>query len=190
MGQALQPIRHALSFGRCTAIGGAGWPERLAERVAAVQPEFASAVVYVGADAIVVAETVQSIVDSIRSQVQPGLAGVVVVSTDSARLAELREVSGFVRGATVTSGVTARNVFVALSAFLAPDQLNGIDWVDLAPVFGSAQRPTLLAEAMWMRQKDGRLVFFDPDGPAVLRDAGRIVGMRMVGIVPMPLEER
>ena len=177
---ALWPIRHALSFARCSEIGGADWPERLAKRVAAVQPQFATAVVYVGTDAVVATETVQSVVDSIRRQLQPVLAGVVVVSADCARLAQLREVSGFVQGVTVTTGDTARHVFAALSVFLAPDQLNGIDWEDLAPVFGTAERPTLLADAMWMRHGDGRLIFLNPDDPVVIRNAGWIVATPLV----------
>jgi hypothetical protein len=40
----LQLLQHALAFARCAEIGGVEWSKRLAERVAALRPEFATAV--------------------------------------------------------------------------------------------------------------------------------------------------
>ena len=43
--------------------------------------------------------------------------------------------------------------------FTAPKTLNGIDLFFLEPAFGTADSPTVLAYALWLRDGDGRLVF-------------------------------
>ena len=157
--RALWTLRHALAFGRTTHWSGADWPDRLYERVAAGQPQFATAVVFVGSGESLVSETVQSAITSIRMQLPSCLAAVLVVSDRCDRLQELTGATGFVRGVRVTTGDTARQVFLALSVFLAPEALNGIDILDLSPAMGTAVAPSVLAQALWFREGDDSLAY-------------------------------
>jgi hypothetical protein len=116
----LWPVQTALAFGRTTHWTGADWPQRLATLTAASRPDFALAVVYAGAGERVVAQTVQGSIAELQRQLGPALAAVVVVAEVGAWTAELQGVTGFVRGASPTSSETARQVYLALSVFLAP----------------------------------------------------------------------
>ena len=178
--RALWPIRHALAFGQTSHWTGTGWPDRLAERVSAGLPQFATAVVFVGTNADVVAETVQSAIDALHGQFASALAAVIVVSESCGGLASLRGVTGFVRGAGTTSGETARQVFLCLSVFLAPETLNGIDMVDFLPVLGPANAPTVVAEALWIREGKGHLVYPSSVDQQAIASAGWIVAMPFV----------
>ena len=176
----LWPLRHGLSFARCTVIGGAEWPERLAETVADKAPEFVTAVVYVGSDTELVVETVQSAIDALHRQFGSVLAAVVTVAADSERFTMIAGATGFVRGATVTTAETALHMFLVLSTFMAPESLNGIDMVDLLPILGPAEAPTVLAVAMWLRAGDGRLVCTSLQDEQAVATAQRIVAAPLI----------
>jgi hypothetical protein len=156
---ALWPLRHALSFAQCSVICGAEWPKRLAEQLAAVEPQFATAVVFVGSNVDLVVETVQAAIDVLYRQFGSTLTAVVVVPATTERFALLRGVTGFVRGVAVTSGDTARQVFLVLSSLIAPEALGGIDLIDLLPALGTAIAPSVMAQGLWFREGDGSLVY-------------------------------
>jgi hypothetical protein len=122
---ALWPLRHALAFARCAVVGGAEWPDRLAEHVAALRPTFATATVFVGSSTNIVAETVQSAIDTLYRQFSSALV-VVVVSGTAESLLSLDGVHGFVHGVRSTAGDTAGQVFLALASLHACETLNGI----------------------------------------------------------------
>lgn len=175
---ALWPLRHALSFAQCSVICCAEWQKRLAEHVATVEPQFATAVVFVGSNVDLLAETVQSAIDVLSELFGPTLAAVVVVSETTERFAMLRGVTGFVRGVDVTNGETARQVFLLLSSFIAPETLGGIDLIDLLPALGTALAPSVMAQALWLREGGGSLVY--PTGA----DKHAVANARSVVAVP------
>lgn len=178
---ALWPLRNALAFARSTAIDGSEWPERLAACIATLQPVFATAVVFVGSDTGEVAETVQSAIDVLYQQLGSTLAAVVVVSATTERLAVLRGVTGFVRGVDVTDGDTARQVFLALSSFIAPETLGGIDLIDLLPALGTALAPSVMAQALWLREGGGSLVYPTGADKHAVANARRVVAVPFLG---------
>lgn len=177
---ALWPLSHALSFAQCSVICGVEWPKRLAEHVAAVEPQFATAVVFVGSNVDLVAETVQSAIDVLQQQFASTLAAVVVVSATTERLAMLRGVTGFVRGVDVTDGDTARHVFLALSTLQASEALGGIDIIDLLPALGTAVAPSVMAQALWFREGDGSLAYPTAGDKYAVANARRIVAVPFI----------
>jgi hypothetical protein len=83
-------------------------------------------------------------------------------------LASLTGTSGFVRGVHGTDGNTARQVFLALAALMANESIADADLEYLLPVFGPAATPTVLAEALWLTEGEGRLLYpSDADQQAV-----------------------
>jgi hypothetical protein len=177
---AFWPLRHALSFARCTVNGEPDWSDRLAEAVATARPEFCAALVYVGAAADLAAESAQSAIDTLRQQFGSALAVVVAVSANLESLASVRGITGCVRGVAATTAETARQVFMALSTLMAPETLNGIDIVDLRPVLGPANAPTVMAEAMWLRADGGRLVCSSDADERAVANAGWIVSIPLI----------
>jgi hypothetical protein len=177
---ALWPLRDALAFGTCTHIDGTEWPQWLAERVAATKPTFVTAVLLDGADADLVAETVQSAIDVLYQQFGSTLAAVVVVSATTERLAMLRGVTGFVRGVEATNGDTARQIFLALSTLQASEALGGIDLLDLLPAFGTAVAPSVMAQALWFRERDGSLVYPTDGDRHAVANARRVVAVPLI----------
>jgi hypothetical protein len=179
---ALWSIRHALSFGRCSSavFGGIDWPDRLAKRLKATEPQFVAAVIFTGCNADVAAETVQLVVDLLRDAFGDALGVLVVVSPTTADFVELRGVTGFIRGAQATTGETARQVFLALSVLLAPKTLNAIDVEHLLAVLGPASAPTVLAEALWLRDGGGRLIVAGNADRMALRASTQVIAVPLV----------
>lgn len=177
---ALWPLRDALAFGTCAHIDGAAWPQWLAERVAATKPAFVTAVLLDGAGADLVAETVQSAIDVLHQQFASTLAVVVVVSATTERLAMLRGVTGFIRGVEATNGETARQTFLALSTLQASEALGGIDLLDLLPALGTADSPSLIAQALWFREGDGHLVYPSGLDKHAVANARRVVAVPLI----------
>src|SRR5690606_19012073 len=56
----------------------------------------------------------------------------------------------------------------------APNTLNGIDFADLAPALGSYSAPSVLAEAVWLRDREHQLV------PVAMLDARLMVSSKRV----------
>ena len=175
---ALWPLRNALSFARCssTVLDGTDWLERLQKLVASADASSGTATVFVGSGASLVAETVQSAID-VLNQV---LEAVLVVSERDRRWNGLRGVAGFVRGARATTGETARQAFLALSVLMAPKTLTGIDWIDLLAVLGSAETPSVLAEAIWCRNGTGRLIAMAPEDELAVLAGDRVVAIPFI----------
>lgn len=175
--KALWSLRHALSFSQCSSVvfGDADWPERLQERLKLVDAEFVNAVVFVGSQNDVVAETVQAAVDTLRGSFGSKLRLLVAASEATDKLTTLSGVSGFVRGAQATNGETAQHVFVALAMLMAPKTLNCMDTEDLMPVFGSADSPAVLCEAVWLRSGEGPPIFLSGADERAVRGADYLV---------------
>jgi len=176
---AIRSLRHLLAFADCrmAAFSGADWPNRLCKRFAGLHPDFVSAAIYVGSNADLVAETVQSAVDALRACFGATLAAVIVLGGATGKLASLRGVSGFVVGAHATSGDTARAVFLTLAMLMAPATLCPIDVEDLSPVLGTADAPARLVQAFWLRNGDGRLVHLHSGDLQAVRSAGQVLAV-------------
>jgi hypothetical protein len=158
----LLSLRNTLTFASCAAFGGDEWQKNLTEQVAEVKPEFANAIIYVGSDAGLAFDTVQSVVNTVSKQLKSVLAGVIIVCANCTALANIKGVSRYVKGASQTSGATARQMFLLLCTIFAPDEICASDWYNLDQFWDSAERPALLAEAHWLKQGNGQLVFPDP----------------------------
>jgi hypothetical protein len=139
-----------------------------------------AAVIYGGSDGDSDAETVQAGVDELRSCFGAALAATVIVSAEPYQFASVNGVNGFICGASGTSAETARSVFLCLAMLSAPKALNGIDLVDLLPVLGTASTPTMLADALWLRDGEGRLVFASAADASTVRCAARIVAVPLI----------
>lgn len=179
---ALQPLRHALTFGQTSSevCGGSDWlqklPKRLLARLEAPKHDLVTIVVCAGSDGDLDAETVQAAADSLRQCFGDSLAALLVVADISShRFDSVQRVSGFVVGASGTNAETARSVFLCLSMLLAPKTFTGMDLVDLLPIFDGARKPTVLATALWLRDGDGRLVFASDSDIQAVRCAPHVV---------------
>ena len=107
------------------------------------------AAIYAGSGGRSDAETVQAAVDSLQQCFGASLGALLVVAdTSSHQLSRVTGVSGSVVGASGTDAETVRSVFLCLAMFMAPKTLNAIDLFFLKPVFGTANSPTVLAEAI------------------------------------------
>ena len=80
------------------------------------------------------------------------------------------------RGAEATSGGTARQTFLAMAALMAPQTLNGIDIVDLLPLLGAADRPTVVAEAVWL---GGRLIYTSEASQRLMKASHRVLAVAL-----------
>lgn len=184
---ALLPLRHALAFGQTSSevCDGAEWlqklPKRLLEHLKSAGHEMVVAVVYAGSGSDSDAESVQAAVDALRQCFGASLATLLVVgATSSHRFDLVNGVSGFVVGANSTTVETVRSVFICLAMLSAPKTLNGIDLFFLEPVFGTGESPTVLVDAIWLRDGEGRLVLASvPDAHAV-RCASHVVAVPLV----------
>ena len=172
---ALLPLRHALAFGQTSSAvcDGSDWlqklPKRLLERLKSTNHDMVAAAIYAGSGGDSDAETVQAAADALRQCFGASLAALLVVaSTSSHQFSQVQGVSGFVVGASGTNAETARSVFLCLAMLSAPRTLTGIDLIDLLSVLSTATEPTVLADALWLREQEGRLVFASaPDAQAV-----------------------
>ncbi|MEP7298347.1 MAG: hypothetical protein ABI702_19355 [Burkholderiales bacterium] len=128
--------------------------------------------VYAGSGDDSDAETVQAATDAIRQCFGANLAALLVVAdTSSHQFNQVQGVTGFVTGASKTSAETAQSMFLCLAMLSAPITLNGIDLVDLLPALGTASAPAVLADALWLRDGEGRLVFASVADAATVRGA-------------------
>lgn len=184
---ALLPLRHALAFGQTSSAvcDGAEWlqklSKRLSERLKAADHGLVTAVIYAGSGGDSDAETVQAAADALRQCFGASLAVLLVVTGDSAhQLSRVTGVSGFVVGASGTNAETARSVFLCLAMFMAPKTLNGIDLFFLEPVFGTATEPTVLVNAIWLRDGEGRLVFASAADAQAVHCAGQVVAFPLI----------
>ena len=185
---ALRPLLTALSFGRTTTgvCSGSEWlqklPKRLSERLKAAHHGMVVAVVYAGSGGDSDAETVQAAADAIRQYFGSSLAALLVVadSTSCRQFDRVHGLTGFVTGARKTSAETARSMFLCLAMLMAPKTLNGIDFVDLHSVLGTATEPTVLADALWLRDAEGRLVFTSDADVSVVRSADRVLAVPLI----------
>ena len=185
---ALRPLLTALSFGLTTTgvSTGSEWlqklPNVLSERLKAADHGSVFVVVYAGSGGESDAETVQSAADAIRQCFGTSLAALLVVgdSTSCRQFDRVQGVTGFVTGARTTSVETARSMFLCLAMLLAPKTLNGIDFVDLRAVLGTATEPTVLADALWLRDVGGQLVFTTDADASAVRSADRILAVPLI----------
>ena len=183
---ALLPLRHALAFGQTSSevCDGADalqkLPKRLLERLKAADHGLVTAVIYAGAGGDSDAESVQAAADALRQCFGANLAALLVVAASSHRFVSVQGISGFVVGASGTDAETARSVFLCLAMLSAPKTLNGIDFEDLLPVLGSALAPTVLTNAVWLRNGEGRLVFASDAGASTVRCAARFVAVPLI----------
>ena len=184
---ALLPLRHALTFGETSSAvcDGAEWlqklPKRLSERLKAVDHGLVTAVIYAGSGDDSDSESVQAVADALRQCFKASLAAVLVVAdTSSRQFISVTGISGFVVGAGGTNAETARSVFLCLAMLMAPWTLNGIDFFDLVPVFGTAVEPTVLSDALWLRDEDGRLDFTTAADARAIRCATRVVAIPLI----------
>ena len=140
------------------------------------------AVVYAGSDGDSSAETVQAAADAIRQCFGASLAALLVITGDNAhQLSRVTGVSGFVVGASCTNYETARSMFLCLAMLTAPKTLNGIDFADLLPILGTASEPTVLADALWLREGEGRLFFASADDASAVRSSDRVLAVPLIG---------
>ena len=184
---ALLPLRHALAFGQTSSevCDGAEWlqklPKRLSERLKSADHDMVLAVVYGGSGGDSDSETIQAAADALRECFGASLAALLVVSvTGSHQFRRVRGISGFVVGANGTNAETARAVFLCLAMFMAPKTLTGIDLFFLEPVFGTADSPTVLADAIWLRDGDGSLVFASAADAQAVRCAAQVVAFPLI----------
>ena len=154
---ALWPLHHALAFGHTSSsvCDGAEWlqklPKQLLERLKLTGHDMVVAAIYAGSSGDSDAEAVQAAVDSLQQCFRASLSSLLVVAdTSSHQLSRVTGVSGFVVGASGTNAGTARSVFLCLAMFSAPETLTDIDLFFLDPVFGTAESPTVLVEAIWL----------------------------------------
>ena len=170
---ALVPLLHALAFAKCSSAvcSSEEWPDRLAERISHAPPDCVVAAIYCGSTPVVAAATVQSAVQAMRRVFGSSLGTLLLVSDADRRWSSLEGVSGFVCGGESTHGETARQVFLILSSFGAPKTLNGIDLVDLLPVLGTADAPSVACEALWLRDCGGRIVHLSEFGKRTVASA-------------------
>ena len=184
------PLRHALAFGQTSSevCDGAEWLQKLiralSERLKATNHDMVVAAIYAGSGGDSDAETVQSVADVLRQRFGASLAALLVVAADSSasshQFNRVKGVSGFVVGVSGTDAETARSLFLCLAMLSAPKTLTGIDLFFLEPVFGTADSPTVLVDAVWLRDGEGRLVFASAaDGQAV-RCAAHIVAFPLI----------
>ena len=185
---ALRPLLTALSFGQTITgvCSGSEWtkklPNRLSERLKSASHDFVTAVIFSGSDGDSGAETVQAAADVLRQHFGTSLTALLAVShkLSSHQFARVQGVSGFVVGASGTNSETARSVFLCLAMLSAPRTLNGIDLVDLQPVLGTAMEPTVVADAMWLRDGEGRLVFATAADAQAVRCAAKVAAFPLV----------
>lgn len=184
---ALLPLRHALAFGQTSleVLDGADWlhklSQRLSDRLKAADDAMVVAAVYAGSGGDSDAEAVQAVADALRQCFGASLAALLVVAvTSSGRFDLVKGVSGFVVGANGTNAETARSVFLYLAMFSAPKTLNGIDLFFLEPVFGTAASPTVLADAVWLRDGEGRLVLTSSLDAHTVRSTSHVVAIPLV----------
>jgi hypothetical protein len=177
---AFAPLRSALSFGRVTSdvCDGSDWLQKLSKRLlASLEPASLDSVTVtlcVGSSVSVdplVSETVQTIVDLLSGTFGEKLALTMLVSTTEHHFASLRGIDGFVTGVKGRNAETARSMFLCLAMFLAPNTLNGLDLIDLKEGLGTIDRPAVLADAIWMRSGEGRILFATPEDQAIARTA-------------------
>ena len=141
-----------------------------------------TAAIVSGSDSECDTESVQAVADVLRQCFRTSLAATLVVSTDTSshQFARVQEISGFVVGASGTNVETARSVFLCLAMLMAPKAMNGIDLADLHPTLGTATEPTVLAESMWLRDEEGRLVLASPADAQAVRCAAHVVAFPLV----------
>lgn len=114
--------------------------------------------------------TLAEIVESIPAG---ALGLVVVVSHDCGSWKTMHGISGFVRGAALTTPATALSVFLLLAALGAPHTLTCLDHEDVRASLGSAQQPALFFEAIWMRDAN-QLVFRRPSDKLAIRHSANV----------------
>ena len=141
------------------------------------------AAIYAGSGGDSDAETVQSVADVLRQRFGASLAALLVVGDSSAsshQFNQVKGVSGFVVGVSGTDAETARSLFLCLAMLSAPKTLTGIDIFFLEPVFGTADSPTVLAEAIWLRNGEGSLVFTSAADAQAVRCAAHVVAFPLI----------
>ena len=137
--------------------------------------------IYAGSGGASAAVTVQATVDALRQYFGASLAALLVVACASShQLSSVTGVSGFVVGASGTNAGPARSVFLCLAMFMAPKTMKGIYLADLRPTLGTATEPTVLAESMWLRGGEGRLVLASPADAQAVRCAAHVVAFPLV----------
>ena len=112
------------------------------------------AVIYAGTSKVP-PELLQSIVNEVRS-LAPGI--VVMVGDDCLQWGAIDGITGFIKGAGTTNGATVMAIFALVAALQAPDTLTCLDHEHVAAALGAAAQPSVLVEAVWLRE-DRRLVY-------------------------------
>ncbi len=149
-------LNQAFPSARCAGhVFGAGDPTADLSRVLGSE-RFATvdAVIFAGS-ADVAPPTLQAIVDVLRLAA-PGL--VIMVGDDCLRWGAIRGISGFVKGAPATTAATVMASYSLVAALSAPHTLTCLDHEDVGATLGTATKPAVLVEAVWLRE-DCRLVY-------------------------------
>ena len=141
-----------------------------------------TAAIVSGSDSECDTESIQAVADVLRQCFRTSLAATLVVSTDTSshQFARVQEISGFVVGASGTNVETARSVFLCLAMLMAPKTLNGIDLTDLLPVLGTEVEPTVLVDALWLRDGEGRIHFASSADAHAVESAACIVAVPLI----------
>ena len=184
---SIRPILSALAVGRTSSgvCSGPGWHEELASSLQsclqARRHDLVTAVIYSGAADDSGAEAINAARGALRGFFGASLAAILVVTDPGpSRFESVQGVSAFVVGAQGGSAEAARSVFLCLAMLAAPTTMNGIDFEDLWPVFGSASAPTVLAHAVWLPGRAERLEFAAPADADAVRRASRLVAVPLV----------
>lgn len=164
--------RHAFTSARCSShvFDGDDGVARLCQHLEGMIFDSADAVIFVGEDADVAPHALQEIVDAVPANSR-GLF--VLVGHDCRRWNPASGISGFVRGVSLTSPATAMSVFLLLAALSAPHTVTCLDHEDVLASLGTAERPAVLVEAIWLREQH-QLVYMETGDVLSIRQAPAI----------------
>lgn len=165
-------VRHAFTSARCSShvFDGGDGVARLCRHLEGMTFDSADAVIFAGADAYVSPHALQGIVDAVPVSSRGLFA---LVGHDCRRWNSASGISGFVRGVSVTSPSTAMSVFLLLAALSAPHTATCLDHEDVLASLGTAERPAVLVEAIWLREQH-QLVYLCTGDVLAIRQASVI----------------
>ena len=145
-------VRHAFTSARCSShiFDGRDGVARLCRHLEGITFDTADAVFFAGEDADVAPHALQKIVYAVPANSR-GLF--VLVGHDCRRWKPASGISGFVQGVSHTSPATAMSVFLLLAALSAPHTATCLDHEDVLASLGTAERPAVLVETIWLREQ-------------------------------------
>jgi hypothetical protein len=134
---------------------------RLCAHMRGMTFDSADAAIFAGDDADVTPQALQEIVDAVPAASR-GLF--VLVGRECRRWSAAGGISGFVRGASLTSPATATSVFLLVAALSAPHTATCLDHEDVLASLGTAELPALLVESIWLREQQQLVCLCAEDG--------------------------